>query len=84
MRITTEQMPGKVNSVRFSSEGLRFARPATLSMGYRNCSLVLLPKRIVYTNELLKVLDILRTQDLLGPKTVTAPIDHFSRYAVAY
>jgi hypothetical protein len=29
-------------------------------------------------------LDILRTVDLLGSKSVTAPIDHFSRYAVAY
>jgi hypothetical protein len=84
VQIRAEQMSGKVNSVRFSPEGLKFASPATLTMGYKNCSLVLLPKRIVYTNELLKVLDILRSQDLLGPKTVTAPIDHFSRYAVAY
>jgi hypothetical protein len=84
VQIRAEQMSGKVNSVRFSPEGLKFASPATLTMGYKNCSLVLLPKRIVYTSELLKVLDILRSQDLLGPKTVTAPIDHFSRYAVAY
>jgi hypothetical protein len=84
VQIRAEQMSGTVNSVRFSPEGLQFASPATLTMGYKNCSLVLLPKRIVYTSELLKVLDILRSQDLLGPKTVTAPIDHFSRYAVAY
>jgi hypothetical protein len=84
VQIRAEQMSGKVNSVRFSPEGLKFASPATLTMGYKNCSLVLLPKRIVYTSELLKVLEILRSQDLLGPKTVTAPIDHFSRYAVAY
>jgi hypothetical protein len=75
---------GKVNSVRFSPEGLKFASPAVLTMGYQNCALVLLPKRIVYTSELLKVLDILRTTDLFGSKSVTAPIDHFSRYAVAY
>ena len=84
VQIRAEQMSGKVNSVRFSPEGLRFASPATLTMGYKNCSLVLLPKRIVYTSELLKVLDILRSVDLFGSKTVTAPIDHFSRYAVAY
>jgi hypothetical protein len=30
------------------------------------------------------VLEVLRTLDLFGPKAVTAPIDHFSRYAVAY
>jgi len=84
VQIRAEQMSGKVNSVRFSPEGLKFASPATLTMGYKNCSLVLLPKRIVYTSELLKVLEVLRSLDLLGPKTVTAPIDHFSRYAVAY
>jgi hypothetical protein len=53
-------------------------------MGYRNCAVVLLLKRIVYTTDLLKVLNVLRSVDLLGSKTVTAPIDHFSRYAVAY
>ena len=84
VQIRAEQVSGKVNSVRFSPEGLKFASPATLTMGYQNCSLVLLPKRIVYTSELLKVLDILQTTDLFGVKSVTAPIDHFSRYAVAY
>ena len=84
VQIRAEQVSGQVNSVRFSPEGLKFASPATLTMGYQNCSLVLLPKRIVYTSELLKVLDILQTTDLFGVKSVTAPIDHFSRYAVAY
>jgi hypothetical protein len=84
VQIRAEQISGKVNSVRFSPEGLKFASPAVLTMGYQNCALVLLPKRIVYTSELLKVLDILRTTDLFGSKSVTAPIDHFSRYAVAY
>lgn len=84
VQIAAEQMPGKVNSVRFSPEGLKFARPANLTMGYQNCALVLVPKRIVYTTELLKVLDILRSVDLFHAKAVSAPIDHFSRYAVAY
>ena len=84
VQIRAEQVSGKVNSVRFSPEGLKFATPATLTMGYQNCALVLLPKRIVYTSELLKVLDVLQTLDLFGSKSVTAPIDHFSRYAVAY
>jgi hypothetical protein len=84
VQIRAEQMSGKVNSVRFSPEGLKFARSAALTMGYQNCAVVLLPKRIVYTTELLKVLDILRSEDLLRWKSVTAPIDHFSRYAVAY
>ena len=82
--ITAEQMPGRTNSVRFSPEGLQFERPAGLVMNYRNCLVVLLKKKIVYTDESLKVLEVLRSLDLFGAKTVTAPIDHFSRYAVAY
>lgn len=82
--ITAEQMPGSTNSVRFSPEGLQFESPAGLVMNYKNCLVVLLKKRIVYTDERLKVLEVLRSLDLFGSRTVTAPIDHFSRYAVAY
>jgi hypothetical protein len=82
--IKAEQMSGSVNSVRLSPEGLRFAKPAKLTMSYRNCALVLLPKRIAYTTELLKVIQLLPSLDLFGSKVVTSPIDHFSRYVVAY
>ncbi len=84
MTITGEQIPGKTNSVRFSPEGLQFESPAVLTMTYNNCALVLLQKKIVYTDEKLKVLEVLRSLDLFRSKTVTAPVDHFSRYAVAY
>jgi hypothetical protein len=82
--IKGEQVPGKVNSVRLSPEGLRFARPARLTMSYRNCLTVLLPKRIVYTTEGLQVLRVLPSLDLDDLGTVSSPLDHFSRYVVAY
>jgi hypothetical protein len=83
--ITAEQIKGKTNSVRFSPEGLRFQKPAVLTMRYGNCALVLLQKKIVYTDERLNVLEVLKASlDLFRDKSVTAPIDHFSRYAVAY
>ena len=82
--ITAEQMSGKTNSIRFSPEGLRFEKPAVLTMTYGNCALVLLQKKIVYTDEKLRVLEVLRTLDLFQRKQATAGIDHFSRYAVAY
>lgn len=82
--ITAEQMSGRTNSVRFSPEGLQFEQPAGLVMNYKNCLLVVLPKRVVYTDENLKILEVLRSLDLFRSKTVAAPIDHFSRYAVAY
>jgi hypothetical protein len=82
--ITAEQIPGSTNSVRFSPDNLEFERPATLTMSYENCAVVLLRKHIVYTDEDLNVLQVLRSLDLFKKKTVIAPIDHFSRYAVAF
>jgi hypothetical protein len=82
--ITAEQISGRTNSLRFSPAGLRFEKPAPLTMSYKNCLVVLLSKHIVYTDEKLKILEVLRSLDLFSKKTVTAPIDHFSRYAVAY
>lgn len=84
IKIKAEQMPGSTNSVRFSPEGLRFQKPAALTMSYRNCLVVLLPKKIVYTTEKFKILEVIQSIDLFNKKKVTAPIDHFSRYAVAY
>jgi hypothetical protein len=83
--ITAEQVQGSTNSVRFSPEGLRFQKPAYLTLSYDNCALVLLQKKIVYTDEKLKILEVLKASlDLFKKKSVTAPIDHFSRYAIAY
>jgi hypothetical protein len=84
VEITAEQVPGSTNSVRFSPQGLRFVKSAKLSMSYKNCLTVLLPKRIVYTTENFKILEVLWSLDLFKKKTVEANIDHFSRYALAY
>ena len=84
VRIKAEQMTGSTNSVRFSPEGLQFKKQAALALSYQNCQNVDVPKAVVYTTEQLKVLEILRSLDLLKSRTITAPIDHFSRYAVAY
>jgi hypothetical protein len=82
--IVAEQLTGTVNSVRFSPEGLTFAAPAQLTMSYANCESVVHPKKLVYTDEQLKILELLQSEDKQRSKTVTSPIDHFSRYAVAY
>jgi hypothetical protein len=82
--ISAEQVTASTNSVRFGPEGLTFAVPAQLTMSYDNCSAVLLPKRIAYTTESLKVLEVLPSEDKFQTKIVLSPIDHFSRYAVAY
>jgi hypothetical protein len=84
--IQGEVVSGSVNSVRFSPEGLTFRASPTLTMSYRNCSGLgmLLPKKIVFTDERLSLLQILRSLDLPAEKLVSAPLSHFSRYAIAY
>ena len=82
--IRAEQVTYRVNSVRFSPEGLRFAKPAKLTLSYSNCSPLLVLKRVVYTDELLRILELIPSLDNLRTKTVTGDIRHFSRYAVAW
>jgi hypothetical protein len=84
VRIKAEQMRGSTNSVRFSPEGLKFEQRAVLALNYENCQNIGVPKAVVYTTEKLDVLEILRSLDLFKARTVAAPIDHFSRYAVAF
>jgi len=79
-----EQVTCRVNSVRLSPECLHFAKPAKLTLSYGNCSPLLLLKRVVYTNELLRVLELIPSLDNWNTKTVTGDIRHFSRYAVAW
>jgi hypothetical protein len=76
-----------VNSVILSPHGLQFTGPRPqLTMSYANCSLLprLLPHRIAYTNDLLAILEVLNSVDNLFRSQVSAPLDHFSRYAVAW
>ncbi|HZN99353.1 MAG TPA: hypothetical protein VFB61_16640 [Gemmatimonadales bacterium] len=82
--IVAEQLTGSANSVRFSPEGLTFAVPAELVMSYENCQSVVQPKKVVYTDEQLKVLELLNSDDKARTQSVTSSIEHFSRYAVAY
>ncbi|MGH7657759.1 MAG: hypothetical protein ACREL6_05950 [Gemmatimonadales bacterium] len=77
--------PGdRLSSARFYPEGLKFNRrhKPTLTLDHRNC---LIPTRpsIAYISEDLRILEVLRGI-LLGRGTVSADIEHFSRYAVAW
>ena len=75
-----------VNGIRFEPEGLQFASSASLTMSYANCSLVsrLLPKKIAYTTDDLRILELLPSLDLSSFNRVRAPLQHFSQYAVAW
>lgn len=88
VRITAEQPAGNTISVRFKPEGLKFNRrhEPVLTLDYSDCGLVrnLLPKRIAYTDERLNILSILQSLDNILAQRVSARVEHFSRYAVAW
>jgi hypothetical protein len=88
VRITAEAPEGTSVSVRFKPEGLKFdsRHEPVLTLDYSNCGLVrnLLPKRVAYTDERLSILSILESFDNIFTQRVSARIEHFSRYAIAY
>ncbi len=88
VRITAEAPAGNTISVRFSPEGLKFDRrhEPVLTLDYSDCGLVrnLLPKRVAYTDERLSILSILESFDNIFTHRVSARLEHFSRYAVAF
>ncbi len=69
---------------RLQPAGLKFAKPATLTLSYSNCLLPPLVMRVVYTDEQLRVLELIPSLDLRLTRSVSGSIRHFSRYAVAY
>ena len=85
VRITASITGDKASTVQFGPEGLKFQKQASLTMSYAHCKKLLpLPTRIVYTTDNLKILELLRSLDNRRSKTVTSPLDHFSKYAIAY
>lgn len=84
--ITAEIFPDMASSVRFTPEGLTFAKPATVTLSYAHCqgATALLSKRVAYTTDLLAILEYLDSRDDARRKRVSANLDHFSRYAVAW
>jgi hypothetical protein len=84
-RISAEIVPDSTSSVRFGPSGLTFERSATLWLSYAHCEGPPgLMRRVVYTSDALQILKTLPTADDKDRQTVVAPIDHFSRYAVAW
>lgn len=72
-------------TVEFFPEGLRFRTPATVTLSYANCQSRPGLKSVAHvSDDLLQILEVLTSTDDSGRKTTSAPLDHFSRYAVAW
>jgi hypothetical protein len=84
--ITAEAPSDLAATARFQPEGLRFSRPATLTLDYSSCPLgrLRILKRIAYTTDKLDILSFLLSRDNLLLMRVSAHLEHFSKYAVAW
>jgi hypothetical protein len=82
--ITAEAPTSSRRVVEFAPEGLRFRKPASLTMSYEGCTLIgsLLP-RIAYVDGL-NILYYLPSFPDANTETVTGMLQHFSQYAVAW
>lgn len=81
--ITAHSLPTTSASVQYSPEGLHFAKPATLRMNYLKCQTPLFGVNVVYV-QADTVTEIEPSNNHPLFKYVTAEINHFSSYAVAY
>ncbi len=84
--ITMTAPSDTVNHVHFEPEGLTFQTPASLTMSYANCNTlgVNIPKQIAYTDDLLVILEYLKSWDTKNAQTVRGEVNHFSEYAIAW
>jgi hypothetical protein len=83
--ITFEQPVSLEVTTRLSPHGITFGRPVTLTLSYKHC---LRPtgyrERVAYTDEQLNILEYVPSRDNDADGLVSAVLDHFSRYAVAW
>jgi hypothetical protein len=84
--ITAVMPSDTVNRIVFAPHGLELAQPARLMMSYANCGPInwVLPKRIAYTTDALAIIELLHSLDNVLARRVSADLEHFSTYAVAW
>jgi hypothetical protein len=83
VKITLSQQRGINSQVDLQPEGLQFAIPASLTLDYSGCTIPPSSALVAYLNPngTVEALPSLDLRDLLK---VTAPLQHFSQYAVAW
>ncbi len=86
VKITLVVPSDTVNVIQFQPEGLVFNVPLRLTMSYVNCNVGMStdPRKIAYTNDSLAILEYEPSVDDAVGKKVTAPLTHFSAYAVSW
>lgn len=83
VRITADAPAGDHVLVHFEPAGLTFSRQPTLTLSYKECGLLAIPLAIVYADDGLNILEVLKSVNNLLSRTMSAKIKHFSNYALA-
>jgi len=81
--ITLSQMKGINSQVDLQPEGLQFAVPASLTLDYSDCTIPPSAAFVAYLNPN-GAIEALPSIDMPSILKVTAPLAHFSQYAVAW
>jgi hypothetical protein len=81
--ITATAKAGGEVKVDFQPEGLRFSRPAVLTLSYAQCATRPSRPKVVQVNDLLSILDLLPSLNDSSRERVSGKLDHFSGYALA-
>ncbi|MGQ0641705.1 MAG: hypothetical protein ACT4P6_13230 [Gemmatimonadaceae bacterium] len=86
--ITAEAPVSKYAQVTFKPHGMQFTNnmKPVLTLSYAHCNglLTAIKPKIVYVDQNLNILEWLLSINLGWNKTVSAPLNHFSSYMVAY
>ena len=83
--ITATAPAGQYVEVQFQPHGLRFAKPAALTLSYQQCGLVSgLLLDIAYVGDDYAILQLFGASNNILSRTLTTKTDHFSSYMVAY
>ena len=82
--ITATQQSGTIAEIDFQPHGLKFAKPAALTLSYSSCSAPAgSVQSIVYVNEYNQIVEAPPSVDNTRSDNVAGLINHFSGYAVA-
>ncbi len=84
--VTAEAPTSLMVTADFSPHGLQFQKDVELRLDYEHCTQPLLPGafRVVYLDNLLKILEAPPSEDYRSSRWIRSWLRHFSKYAVAY
>jgi hypothetical protein len=81
--ITATASAGNQVKLDFQPHGLRFQRPAVLTLSYSHCATRPVKPRVVYVDDALTILELVPSLNDPWNQRSTAKLDHFSGYAFA-